>query len=459
MLRFSWLAVLAAIVFVPAANAAERHRSSIATGPSFVVAQATPDKAQKHAFEAAKELGTVEAWDAFLSNYPEGFYADLARAYVKRLAETPRTTQPAKPAPPQAAAPPPAPPSGPPLPTLELGSDGSSWKTGPRTVRIPGPIFNHQFQSAYVQSHGLELVTFCLDPSTTGGGHHIGMYVQETPGGGFPKFPERLQQGLAKKPNWSGTDFKVIDVTYSNGEAMAGATARPGLANGQWVFGPNGQTVGVRSDDLENLMATNSVTISAPPLVATFQLKGSRNAICEVTNACGAPVPGCVKRHHVSVDRDSGQDAPQNCGRGRTWVGAQGKCVCVNDNSYWNGSRCIRRKPRQTACTGGRTRDPQTGRCGCNGDSAWNGRACVVPQRQQAACTGGRTRDPQTGQCGCNGDSAWNGRACVVPNQPASNNAQNNNAQVRQAVCGTLQIACSLGQKGACAKFNANGCR
>jgi hypothetical protein len=52
-------------------------------------AQAQPADAEKQAFEAAKELGTVEAWDAFLSNYPKGFHADLARAYVKKLAEQP----------------------------------------------------------------------------------------------------------------------------------------------------------------------------------------------------------------------------------------------------------------------------------------------------------------------------------------------------------------------------------
>jgi len=43
------------------------------------------DDDQKSAFESAKELGTVEAWQAFLSNFPSGFYADLARAYVKKL--------------------------------------------------------------------------------------------------------------------------------------------------------------------------------------------------------------------------------------------------------------------------------------------------------------------------------------------------------------------------------------
>ncbi len=48
----------------------------------------------KQAFEAAKELGTVEAWDAFLSNYPAGFYADLARAYVKKLTDQPAAQAP-----------------------------------------------------------------------------------------------------------------------------------------------------------------------------------------------------------------------------------------------------------------------------------------------------------------------------------------------------------------------------
>jgi VHL beta domain len=49
-------------------------------------ALAQPADAETQAFEAAKELGTVEAWDAFLANYPTGFHADLARAYVKKLA-------------------------------------------------------------------------------------------------------------------------------------------------------------------------------------------------------------------------------------------------------------------------------------------------------------------------------------------------------------------------------------
>ena len=60
-------------------------------------ARADPADAEKDAFEAAKELGTVEAWDAFLSNYPTGFHADLARAYVKKLAEEPAAASPSQP--------------------------------------------------------------------------------------------------------------------------------------------------------------------------------------------------------------------------------------------------------------------------------------------------------------------------------------------------------------------------
>ena len=53
------------------------------------------DAAEKGAFEASKELGTIEAWEAFLNNYPTGFRADLARAYVKRLAGSPDASPPA----------------------------------------------------------------------------------------------------------------------------------------------------------------------------------------------------------------------------------------------------------------------------------------------------------------------------------------------------------------------------
>ncbi len=53
---------------------------------------------EKDAFEAAKELGTAAAWNAFLANYPTGFHADLARAYLKKLDAEPQQ-QAAQPSP------------------------------------------------------------------------------------------------------------------------------------------------------------------------------------------------------------------------------------------------------------------------------------------------------------------------------------------------------------------------
>lgn len=73
----------------PAAQATPSQKTADARAPVAVAdnrasAQAD-DVTAKEAFEAARVLGTVEAWDAFLKRYPSGFYADLARAYVKNL--------------------------------------------------------------------------------------------------------------------------------------------------------------------------------------------------------------------------------------------------------------------------------------------------------------------------------------------------------------------------------------
>lgn len=77
---------------------------AVALGTDRVHAGAGTQGEEKQAFEAAKELGTVEAWDAFLSNYPSGFHADLARAYVKKLA-APSASPAAAPQPPALSAP------------------------------------------------------------------------------------------------------------------------------------------------------------------------------------------------------------------------------------------------------------------------------------------------------------------------------------------------------------------
>jgi hypothetical protein len=54
---------------------------------------------EKEAFENAKDLGTIEAWEAFIANYPSGFHADLARAYIKKLGSSEAATDAAPSAP------------------------------------------------------------------------------------------------------------------------------------------------------------------------------------------------------------------------------------------------------------------------------------------------------------------------------------------------------------------------
>lgn len=66
------------------------------------------DAAEKEAFEAAKSLDTVEGWQAFLKNFPTGFRADLAKAYLSKLNGAANATAPAA-APPAASSAPGAP--------------------------------------------------------------------------------------------------------------------------------------------------------------------------------------------------------------------------------------------------------------------------------------------------------------------------------------------------------------
>ncbi len=66
--------------------------------PSVQAAPQTVSDAQRD-FEAAERIGTREAWDAFLSVHPAGFYAALARTHRDKLPSASQPTQ----APPQIA--------------------------------------------------------------------------------------------------------------------------------------------------------------------------------------------------------------------------------------------------------------------------------------------------------------------------------------------------------------------
>ncbi len=70
-----------ALVPGPIASAAP---AIAAPGPQFAPVDST-DRIRRD-YELALQVGTKDAWDYFIANYPEGFYSDLARAQSKKLA-------------------------------------------------------------------------------------------------------------------------------------------------------------------------------------------------------------------------------------------------------------------------------------------------------------------------------------------------------------------------------------
>ncbi|MEM9357625.1 MAG: hypothetical protein AAGB04_15575 [Pseudomonadota bacterium] len=442
---------------------------------------------EKEAFDIAKEIGSIDGWNAFLKQFPNGFRADLARAFVKRLSgqggtstsTAGTTTKPAA----TGAAPKTTKPT---LPTVARGPSTSRWANKTQRLKIAG---NKSVYTASVRVPGVEMVTYCAEDKRDGG---FGLGVLLRRSGSYPAFSQRIRQGIAARPVFGNGPNREVEMSFSNGEIVDDAATRPRLTNQELSIGPNAGVFGEGSTALEYFMSESEVTVALEPFKATFQLTGSRKAICSVMNRCGASVPGCGDGGSTAVTPVT----TSRCSGGRYFSRSKGRCVCPTNKSYWNGrscqrlrcgknyklvrgkcvllqncgrnayrspegdcycnrgfrrtnsGRCVRRNVRQ--CGPGRTWVGAQGRCVCvDSRKAWNGRRCVFPRQR---CTGGRTW--QDGRCDCNGDSVWNGRQCVKENEPPPR--QQNNA--KRNVCAVLQTACQLGSNAACRNFQKAGC-
>jgi uncharacterized caspase-like protein len=60
--------------------------SLVPAAPAASGPQADPESAVRHDYELALQLGTRDGWGVFLSQYPDGFYANLAKAQLKKIA-------------------------------------------------------------------------------------------------------------------------------------------------------------------------------------------------------------------------------------------------------------------------------------------------------------------------------------------------------------------------------------
>ncbi|MGI9475410.1 MAG: hypothetical protein ACR2PI_01795 [Hyphomicrobiaceae bacterium] len=520
----------------------------VAACKSYARAAASPPSdsnagiTEKEAFEIAKDLGTADGWRAFLKQFSTGFRADLARAYINRLAN--KTTDGARPQ----RAPTTTPRIKPSLPTVARGPATSRWIN--RTERRrEGSVY-----TASVRVPGVELTTYCVRRGS--GNYGLGAVLRQK--GRYPEFGERIRQGLAASSALDGGPNRAIDIEFSNGARVADAAALPSLVNRELGIGPNADAFEQGSAALEYLMSQSEVTIALAPFEATFQLRGSRKAICSVMDRCGARVAGCGRRGPAIAQpvrsprrctggrifkrasgqcvcpvsrsywngrscerlrcgknyrlvrgecvlqqncgrnayrspegdcycvrgyrrtsggtcvrrrRSEGQDGPIKCGRGRTWVGGQGRCVCLDDRKRWNGRRCV---TVRRGCGPGKIRNsrgrcvaanrncgpgafyvPDRGRCFCSDGSKRYRNGRCISKRRRPSCTGGRVYDNQVNRCVCNGDSAWNGRACVKENEPPRRPVRNSN---KQNACNLLRAACQFGAQPACRKFQRDGC-
>jgi len=286
---------------------------------------------EKEAFESAKELNTIEAWEAFLNSYSTGFRADLARAYVKRLSGNPDGQKMVEDPSSKQLATPQSKVQQPTLSLLDMGVARSSWFTSKRMVAREGLSLH----TARVRSRGVELVTYCKDNNLSGGlGYRLGAVIRQLSPGSYPEFEKRVRQGLASSLKRHDNGAPRIDIWFSEGEGLPDAVADQGVANGEFGIGSIAHGFPVNSQAVERMMASNTMHVSLSPFGATFQLKGSRKAICSMMKRCGALPPGCPGGKVTPVVNSS-----RKCTKGRVYSKSRGKCVCPVGTSFRKG-RC-----------------------------------------------------------------------------------------------------------------------
>lgn len=328
-------------------KACKQYSEDAAAKEAEAEADPGPGISEKEAYEEAKEVGTAEAWEAFVKNFPSGFRADLARARISRLGDQEQAAAPEPAGAPSAQ--PPAPPTpAPQLGTVDLGPGAARWTN----FNYGLDEGNATAYAAGVQAKGVKLTTYCTP------GKRLLLILEESPQGAYPQFQERVQQGLSS-PIGVGFDPSAgrMLINYSNGASVAATAYYQGLdgsvsitdATAQGGFLPAGAEV-------FNLIKESTASFSAPPFQATFQLKGSKTAICAVLNRCGAAAPVCEKPKPAKRPKSKPRGG---CRSGQIKV--DGKCMSrANATSYCGpgytprGGRCVlRSQPQAPRCPNG----------------------------------------------------------------------------------------------------------
>lgn len=425
------------------AGASKAQTTAEASTPASSGESESSDVPEKEAFEAAKELGTIEAWEAFLENYPSGFRADLARAYVKRIATEEPEAPAAPPAPPALAAPAAPPPSqaAPSTPadiaithTANQGICNAGAPCGYTIVATNqgGEPFNGQLVIANTLNPADAELTYSGPPP---------WQCEEMDGGAICSHPApSLAPGQSTTLSLTFTlDDDADEAVNSCAQiSWGGRPSATGVRDVQQALnargfnaGPVDGAFGRRTGEAifdyqarQGLIATGEIDPAL--LVSLFTTPGPGDANSGNDRACAGSGVQATPAAAPAPPRPQAARCIAGQVRARN-----GDCVCPGATE-WNGSRCAARQVTQN-CSGGRYYSKSRRMCvcpsarphwynnrcntarDCPGDSVWNGRQCV---KENDAGPGPRPRPgpPSRPRPNCPGDSVWNGRQCVKEN-------------------------------------------
>lgn len=423
MFRIIRLAILAVIASACVAITLSQAVRAQMTDPVRIAQASASNVSEKEAFEAAKELGTIEAWEAFLNNFPEGFRADLARAYVRRLGSETKAAPAATPTPASPPATPPVqqqaatpPPPAPRLSPVDMGRGTGPWRIG--TYELDEG--RTRTTAAMVDARGVRLTAYCTARRT------IPLIVSDLRNGIYPDFDQRVQQGL-EAAGGAANNNATVPIIFQNGQQIFAQASVQGLT-GELVLGDTPDGFNAGSPILEQIMSGNGMTVSMPPFGATFQLSGSRSAMCSLLRSCGAasfqrgcaaPAPRPVVNTPAVAPRPRVKKV--NCTLGRVFSARRGKCVCPANEPFFYGGRCRHERD-------------------CPGDSVLNSRGQCVKENEPPP------QQQNTFVPDCPGDQRRNAQGRCVP----ALNPQNEAIKLQ---CGVLQVACAAGNKSSCKKM------
>jgi len=220
---------------------------------------------ERAAFDFARELDSPEAWRAFLKVYPEGFFAELAKGYLKRqqTVVVARPVQPSKPTPnlaPKVVQP------------LQVRAGASQWYN----FNYQQDEGNASSYAAGVRAGDVEFFAWCSP-------NRMMNFGMRAAGNNQQRFDE-VMAAVQKTGN-------PAQLTLQNGTSINMPMQVYGL-NGEVGFPTQHQPAG---NLVERMMRDSQFSLVNGIFSGTFQLKGSRKAICDVINRCGAIVNRCQR--------------------------------------------------------------------------------------------------------------------------------------------------------------------